>query len=130
MTSTNQNDTELFNEVMPGCSDKTLYIKVTKPITVKGYKENFLPRVHEIIDKYGEFRLLIHFESFKGWEPEAAREDMETFVKLSGDFSKIALVNPPETEVFRRQIKKGAQKGEVRFFNQEDLEKAKEWVDT
>lgn len=130
MTSSKESDAALFNEVMPGCSDKTLYIKVTKPITTKGYEENFLPRVDKIIEKYGKFRLLVHFESFKGWEIGAARQDMETFVRLAGKIAKIALVNPPETEVFRRAIKKGVHEGEVKHFNEADLEDALKWVES
>lgn len=127
-SSSNQNP--MFNEVMDGCGEKTLCMKITKTITSEGYKKNFLPRINKIIAEYGEVRILIYFQNFKGWEIDAARHDMEAFGRIAKKISKIALVNPPESEVFRRAVKKEILNGELKLFNESDLEQAIEWANS
>ena len=90
---------EKFNTIMPETTDKVLCIQVDKVISEEGYQQNFLPRIEKMIETYGEIRLLVHYLSFKGWEHDAAKEDMATFALLGKKLKKFALVNPPESEI-------------------------------
>lgn len=124
MTTENQK----FNEIMPETTECALCMKIYKTITSQGYEENFLPRINEMIETQGTIRVLVYFKDFKGWEADAARNDMQTYARVAKKFTKIALVNPPETEVFRRFVKRAAFTGKLELFNESDLNEAIEWV--
>ena len=47
---------------------------------------------------------------------------------MQRSLKKLALVNPPESEIFRRLVKKDAFVGEMKLFNEADLQNAIEWV--
>ncbi len=117
-----------FNEIMPETTDRVICIKVDRPISVEGYEHNFLPLVHKMIEQHGELRILVYYDNFKGWEYEAAKNDMVTFATFGNVIKKIALVAPPESEVFRRSLKMENNKGEFKFYNKDELNKALEWV--
>lgn len=119
---------EKFNEVMPETTDRVICIKVDRPISVEGYEQNFLPLVHKMIEQHGELRILVYYDDFKGWEYEAAKNDMVTFATFGNVIKKIALVAPPESEVFRRSIKMENNKGEFQFYNKSEFNQALEWV--
>ena len=123
---TNSNDK--YNIVMPQSTDRVLCMQVDKTISEEGYKENFLPRLQSMIDKYGEARLLIYYREFKGWEQAAAKEDMLSSAKFGQKIKKLAMVNPPETEIFRSKLSESNLSGETKAFKEKDLEKAIEWV--
>lgn len=123
---TNQNDK--YNIVMPQSTDRVLCMQVDKTISKEGYTENFLPKLQAMIDNYGEVRLLIYYREFKGWEQAAAREDMLSSAKFGQKVKKLAMVNPPETEIFRSKISESNLSGELKVFQENDLEKAIEWV--
>ncbi len=117
-----------YNRIMPQTTDKVLCIEVEKVISAEGYEENFLPRVKEMIDKYDEVRILVYYKNFKGWEYDAARQDMLTSAELGRKTKKLALVNPPESEVFQRTIKKKIVAGDMKCFNESDFDDALKWV--
>jgi hypothetical protein len=123
---TNQNDK--YNIVMPQTTDRVLCMQVDKTISEEGYRDNFLPKLQDMIEKYGEIRLLIYYREFKGWEQAAAKEDMLSSVKFGQKVKKLAMVNPPETEIFRSKISESNLSGETKAFKEKDLEKAIEWV--
>ncbi len=117
-----------FNTIMPESDERTLCIRVEKPISKEGYTLNFLPRLNKMIDRTGEIRILVYFQSYHGWEPEAALEDMDATLQFGDKLAKLALVNPPEREVLQRLIKKPLLRGDVRFFDEDELDDALGWV--
>lgn len=123
---TNNNDK--YNVIMPQTDDKALCIQVERTISSEGYEENFLPRINKMIDEYDEIRLLIYYKKFQGWEEEAAKNDMETTARFGRKIAKMALVNPPQKEIFQSTIKKPILTGEIRLFEEKNLDKAIEWI--
>ncbi len=123
---TNNNDK--YNVIMPQTDDRTLCIQIERTISSEGYEENFLPRINKMVAEYGEIRVLIYYKKFQGWEEEAAKNDMETTARFGRKIVKMALVNPPEKVMFKSAIKKPILAGEVKSFDEEDLNKAIEWV--
>jgi hypothetical protein len=119
---------EKYNTIMPESTDRVLCVRVHKVISSEGYEKNFLPHIKTMLEKHNEIRLVIHYENFQGWEYDAAKEDMVAFVELGSKIIKCALVNPPESEVFRRALKKDGYKGEIKLFKNSDLEQAIEWA--
>lgn len=101
---------------------------VDKPVSIEGYKENFLPRIHEMLEKHGEIRLLVHFRAYQGWEEAAAAMDFSVTQQLGPKVRKFAMVNPPEKLITQYAIKKPLIGGEVKVFGDDNLEEAKKWV--
>lgn len=117
-----------YNDIMPESDDRVLCIKVTKPISHEGFTENFMPRIEAMLKKSGEIRLLVYYADFRGWEEQATRDDSLAFVKFGDKVRKIALVAPPEKEVFKAKIKQALVGGETRFFNESELQDALAWI--
>lgn len=117
-----------FNPIMDESDDRAVCISVEKPISHEGYTENFLPRLDDMIQKHGEARVLVHFKEYKGWEENAAMEDMVAFLNYGQRVRKIALVNAPETKKRHLQLAKTLIAGDVEFFDTEHLPNAIDWV--
>lgn len=120
-----------FNEITiieEKCDGFVLVARIHKPISEEGYKENFMPRVKKIIEKYGEFRMLVYYEDFQGWEKDAASNDLEMLTTYGKQITKVAVVNPPKEEVFRSKVIKPMIGGEVKYFNEKDFDEALEWA--
>ncbi len=119
-----------FNPIMEESDDRTLCIRIEKPISTEGYEQNFLPRIKNMVGKYGEIRLLVYFKRYKGWEQGAAIDDIAATVEYGPLIRKVALVNPPEKEIVQHKMLKPLFKGDFRFFAEDDLQKAINWVKT
>lgn len=117
-----------YNTVMPETDDRTVCMEVDKPISLEGYKDNFLPHVENIMEKHGELRILVYFKEYKGWEEEAAKFDIEQTLHYGKHITKLAYVNPPEKIIFANKVRKPLIKGEIKFFEEKELSKAIDWV--
>lgn len=119
---------EKFNTIMPETTDRVLCVQIDRLISEVGYKQNFLPRLEKMVNKFGEICLLVYYKNFKGWEHDAAKEDMVSYAQFGKKIKKYALVNPPESEIFRRKMIDENISGETRIFSEEQLQEAIEWV--
>lgn len=117
-----------YNEIMPESDDRVLCIRITKPITEDGYKNNFLPRIDAMVSKHGGVRLLAWYDQYKGWEENAAKENMISTILYAGKVRKIALINPPESRLIDAKIKMPVVGGEIKIFNDNEFETALAWV--
>ena len=113
---------------MPETTEEALCVKVDKVISEEGYRENFLPRLKTMVEKFDEVRILLYYADFKGWEHDAAKEDMVTSALFGNKLTKFALVNPPESEIFQKFMKKDLFAGEMKMFNEDKLQDAIDWV--
>lgn len=123
-------DATKFNVIMPETTDRVLCVQIDKVISSEGYAENFLPRIHKMLENHGKIRLLVYYKYFKGWEESAAVQDMEFSVSLARKIEKMAMVNAPEREEIQKRMKMKmiSSQGEMKFFNEEDIDKAMTWV--
>lgn len=120
------NTNSKFNQILPETTDRVLCYRVNKVISLEGYQDIALPLLHTMIEKHGEIRILVDYERFLGWEEEAAKVDMMATAALGNKLAKLALINPPESEIFHRKIKGSILSGEMKIFS--DFDKALEWV--
>lgn len=123
------NNEEKYNTIMPQTTDRILCIQIDKPISKEGYEENFLPRVAKMREQFGEIRLLVYYKKFQGWEINAAALDMQTVTEYSNSKTKIALVNAPEKEIRKKEIKNQIMNAELKAFTEKELDAALEWVE-
>ncbi len=119
---------EKFNTIMPETTDHVLCMQVDKPISQEGYRDNFLPRLKQMLENTGEIRLLVYFKTFKGWEEGATAFDMETTAKYGKHVKKLAFVNPPEKVMFKTKLQKSMFAGEISYFEETELDRALSWV--
>lgn len=122
--------TEKFNRLLPESSGATLCYEISKPITVEGYQSNFLEPAKKIIAEYGELRLVLYYIDYKGWEADAARQDLSMNLEMGKYLKKMALVNAPEKEIMARVLRQPLSSGELRFFDKDKLQDAIAWAKT
>lgn len=119
---------EKFNTIMPESEGCVLCYMVDKPISASGYQENYLRRAREILEQYGDLRVLVYFKEYQGWEKEAAAMDFAQGHDHYARMSKIALVNPPPNLITLSELRKDIIKTPTRFFNENELQDALRWI--
>lgn len=117
-----------FNTIMPESDDSCLCIQIERKISSEGYKENFIKRIEKMLAVYGEVRLLIYYKSFAGWDKEAAMLDFSFGTRFENKLYKMALVNPPDSEIERGLSRPDHLKEKIRLFEEHELEEALIWV--
>lgn len=118
-----------FTSLMPESEGACICLKVDKPITAQNYEEHFLPLVKDIIATYGEIRILVYYKDFQGWEEEAARMNMFSSPSFAQKIRKVALINPPDSELSRAVLTGGDFKDTIRIYNSiKDFDAALAWV--
>ena len=93
--------------------------------------ENFAvatPLCEEMLARRGDIRMLIQCRNFTGWSEETARLDMSFTLHYGAHISRIALVNPPPSMISLFKIKDALHKRDVRYFGEEEFDKALAWV--
>lgn len=119
---------EKFNTIMPETTDRELCIMVDRPLSAEGYRDNFLPRIEQMLVKHGELRILVYFKNYQGWEHEAAILDFSSGAEISKKLRKCALVNPPEKMLIMNELRKPITLGEVKIFTEKELSQALAWI--
>lgn len=117
-----------FNTIMPETTDRELCIMVDRPMSADGYKNNFLPRIQEMLAKHGELRILAYFKKYQGWEQEAATMDFAATPVIATKLRRCALVNPPESMLLATALKRPLTLGETKVFTEEELPQALAWI--
>lgn len=128
ISNQDHNDTNLFNTIMPETQGNIICIQIDKPISEKGYAQNFLNRIDTILEKYPDFSFLIYYKEFQGWETQAASLDMASTIKYGKRVKKVAVVNPPKRAILQNTVKQPFIQGEIKFFLEHDLDEALEWI--
>ena len=118
-----------FNNIIPEwSSDKAICILLDKPITRFGYESNFLPKVQDMLEKNNAIRLGLYMEDYQGFEKDAAALDMATWSTYGPHTEKLALINPPESFIFKVKMKAPLIKGEIRYYNRHEKDEALAWL--
>lgn len=90
--------------------------------------EQFVPLAEKRIAQHGEISLLVHVQDFSGWSPEALWKDLAFDVKHYSHIRRMALVAQSGGKRWLATLSKPFTKAEVRFFTEDELEKARDWV--
>ena len=85
----------MFQE-LPVHQDNLFAFRVTGRLAHSDYQA-FLPRIEELIARYGRISLFIELEGFRGWDLEAAKDDFRFGLQHRGDFERIAMVGDSGT---------------------------------
>lgn len=118
-------------DILPESDDRTLCVSFKGLISKAEYESKFVRALDKVVAKNPHFGLLIHYGSdYLGWDRDAADSSFQNILKYAPQARKLAYVNPPESKIFQVKMFASLFGGDIRFFNEADLEKAIQWVKT
>jgi hypothetical protein len=106
---------------------KLLIISVTGKLSKEDYK-SFVPKVEELILKFGKIRVVLEMRDFHGWETSALWEDIKFDIKHLSDIDSLALVGDKKWEKGMSIFCKPFTKAQIKYFDLTELYKAYEWI--
>jgi hypothetical protein len=116
-------------EVMTDLPDRVLGLKASGEVTANDYKTVLVPAIEEKLTQHRKVRLLyVIGDEFKGYTGGAAWEDAKVGMKHLTAFERVAVVS--DVDWIGNMIKAFgfALPGEVRVFDDDDLEDARQWI--
>ena len=117
--------------IMSQSHDQVLGVQGTGRVTDQDYLEILIPRLEEILKKYGKARFLYYLdEGFTGWEMGAMWEDAKFGMKHKDDFEKIAVVGVPTWVAWGTRLFAHFMEGQVKVFPLEELPAAWDWLNS
>ncbi len=119
--------TTQINQLMDESEGSLLCYRIAGKVIESEYLD-FLARVKANIATYGEFRLLLLYTNFQGWEQSAAEMDVAFYVEYGKYLKKFCLIGAPDKEVMSKLIAKQMISGELRIFAAGRLAEALEWA--
>jgi universal stress protein A len=88
----------------------------------------FLPRLEELIKAHGRISVLLELADFHGWDLDAARDDFRFGMRHQDDFERIAIVGRGALQHWMALMAKPFTSAGVRFFKQDQLGEAWDWL--
>ena len=116
-------------EVMTDLPERVLGLKASGEVTAEDYKTVLVPAIEEQLTRHKKVRLLYVFgDAFKGYTGGAAWEDAKVGMKHLTSFERVAVVT--DVDWIENVIRAFgfAVPGEVRVFDDDDLEAARQWI--
>jgi len=106
----------------------TLAIRASGKLTHQDY-QSFLPKLEDKIKQAGSISLLLELDNFSGWDLKAAKDDFTFAMKHMGNLERIAIVGNKAWEHWMVLMAKPFMLlSNVRYFNQEHLQDAWDWL--
>ncbi|MGV3539580.1 MAG: STAS/SEC14 domain-containing protein [Rufibacter sp.] len=87
-----------------------------------------VPALESQIQQQGKINLYWEMSHFEGWSPGGLWEDLKFDAKHVNSFGRIALVGDQKWEQWLTQLMKPFTTAQVKFFETDDHDAAKEWV--
>jgi len=116
-------------EFMPGLERK--YVEVDLSGTLdRGDYERLVPQFEQWIKEHGNVRLLVLMHDFHGWHAGALWEDVKFDMHHFADFDRIAFVGEKKWQEYMSSFCKPFTKATVRYFEADELGKAKSWLES
>ena len=116
-------------ELEQPANSNVIMITAKGKITDDDYEDSIVPAVESKLKEYDKIRFLyVLGEGYDGFEGEAMWEDTKVGLKHLTDYEKIGLVT--DEKWIRRSVKAFGflMPGEVKLFDNDQLEDAKTWI--
>ncbi len=107
--------------------DNLIAAKISGKIT-KGDVEKIHLLIHNIIKKGQKVHFYFEIEDFQGYEMEGLWEDLKTDAAHLSDYGKMAFVGDKKWQEWAAKATDLFTGSEVRYFDLQDKEEAKEWI--
>jgi len=116
-------------EVMAESKEDILVVRVTQKLSDDDYMRIFIPKLDEIIERYGKARVLVYLDDgYNGIELGAIWDDVKFGIEHRNDFIKVAAVGAPRWMDWVMNASSAIMSGVVRTFSTERLQEALDWV--
>jgi len=116
-------------KIMNESSEKFLAVKATEKLTTEDYEKTWIPKLNELIDKYGQINAVLYLPAeFKGWTMGAMWDDAKFGIKHKNNFKKIAIVGGPKWVQWGTKLAAHLIKGELKTYNEDELQTAIGWA--
>jgi hypothetical protein len=106
---------------------KIVTLRFKKKLSKEDYDE-FIPRIESIIDNSAKIRLLVELHDLKGWTAGSLWEDTKFAARHFNDIELMAIVGDKRWEKGVTVFIKPFTKAKVRYFEMDEVEKARQWV--
>jgi hypothetical protein len=117
--------------ILPESDERTLCVSLRGVVALEEYEEFLYKPLQEVAAKDRKYGLLIHYaKGYKGCSREAADKSFKSIIEYGKNARKLAYVNPPESKIFQVKMAKPLLGGEIRFFEDSELDEALQWVKT
>jgi hypothetical protein len=116
-------------ELMTDLPDNVVGFTASGEVSGDDYEDVLIPAMEEKLEEYDKIRALYYFsDEFEEFEGDALWDDARVGMKHLTDFEKIAVVC--DRKWIRRSIKAFGwlMPGEVKLYNNSELDEAKAWV--
>lgn len=116
-------------EVMTDLPDRVLGLKASGQVSADDYKTVLVPAIEQKLTQHAKARLLyVLGDDFEGYTSGAAWEDAKVGMKHLTSFERVAVVT--DVDWIEKMIKAFgfALPGEVRVFDDDDLDEARIWI--
>lgn len=91
--------------------------------------EKVHPIIHAILDKGLKIRWYFEVNNFEGWNIKGLWEDFKMDVAHERDYERIAMVGEKKWQEWATQFMKPFTNAEIRYFNIDQKEDAKKWIE-
>ena len=116
-------------ELQEEADNKLLIISASGKLTKDDYK-HFVPKIEELIRKFGKIRVVFEMRDFHGWDAGALWEDIKFDIRHFSDIESLALVGNKKWEKGMSVFCKPFTKARIKYFDLTELYKAYEWIKT
>jgi len=116
-------------ELMTDLPERVLGLRASGQVTAEDYKTILVPAIEEKLTQHRKVRLLyVIGDEFKGYTGGAAWEDAKIGMKHLTSFERVAVVT--DVDWIESMVKAFgfAFPGEVRVFDDDDLDEARRWI--
>lgn len=108
-------------------SGQLLIISVSGKLTREDYK-SFVPKVEELIRKFGRIRVVFEMRDFHGWDAGALWEDIKFDIRHFSDIESLAFVGDKKWEKGMSIFCRPFTKAQIKYFDLTEIYKAYEWI--
>ena len=88
----------------------------------------FVPEMERLIKQHGKIDILLSMHDFHGWDAGALWEDIKFDLKHFGDIRRLAIVGETKWEKMMATFCKPFTRAHIKYFNKDQLELARLWV--
>lgn len=86
------------------------------------------PLIHNIVNREQNVRWYFEMENFSGWNIKGLWEDIKMDLSHAENYEKIAMVGEKKWQDWITQFMKPFTNAEIRYFDLEEKNEAKEWI--
>jgi hypothetical protein len=107
--------------------NKVLTLRMAGKLTMEGYRQ-VIPKWEALLNEHGRLRFYVDMADFSGSEAGPLWEGMKFDIKHRKHYERAAIVGDKKWEEWATELSGVLFKVPVRFFYQQDAEKAWDWV--